>query len=455
MKTIVLGAGQVGEQICRYLSREDCDVTVVDTNYNFVRRISEHLNLTGIVGHAADPSVLKNAGVNQAHLLVAVTSSDETNIVACLVARNLGSGARTIARLRNQNFLEGVMQEHGGPIDTVINPEREVAEAAVRLLDSPSLFDRRNILGNSAVLAGIRLSKNCPLLNTPLRQMSELFTDLAAVVVGYRRSGSLVAAASDDQLFAGDEVYVCMGKDDLERTLHLFGKESVPCSRLIIVGAGKVGIEISTLLDRQSRRTSVKFIEIDRKRAEFAAEFLERRVILNGDGLNREILEEAGINAADAILAVTQDDKTNLLVATRAKRLSESLTAVSLVNEPFLAPLIDQLSIDSMIDPRDTTVSSILPHIRMKQITRVGFIGDSEAELVEATIGAGSRISGKTIKNAGLTEGVMVGAVRKGDQVVKIQPDTRMREGDSVAFFALAGDVPELLNLLRPDEQSN
>ena len=454
MKTIVLGAGQVGEQICRYLSREDCDISVVDTNYGHVRRISERLNLTGIVGHAADPTVLKNAGIANAQLLVAVTSADETNIVACLVARNLGSRARTIARLRNQNFLAGVMQEHGGPIDTVINPEREVAEAAVRLLDSPSLFDRRNILGNCAVLAGMRLSENCSLLNTPLRQMSELFTDLAAVVVGFRRAGNLVVAASDDQLFADDEIYVCMGSGDLERTLRLFGKERVPCSRLIIVGAGRVGMEISKQLDRQSHRTSVKFIELNRERAEFAAESLERRVILNGDGLNREILEEAGINSADAILAVTQDDKTNLLVATRAKRISDRLTAVSLVNEPFLAPLINQLSIDSMIDPRDTTVSSILPHIRMNQITRVGFIGDSEAELVEATIAAGARIAGKMIRNAGLPEGVMVGAVSKGDSVVKIRPDTRLREGDSVAFFALTDDVPELLDLLRSDEQT-
>ena len=223
-----------------------------------------------------------------------------------------------------------------------------------------------------------------PLLNTPLRQMSELFTDLAAVVVGYRRDGNLVAAAPDDQLFAGDEVYVCAETSELERTMSLFGKERVPCSKLIIVGAGRVGTEISRQLDRLPRRTGVKLIEMDRKRAELAAENLGRRVILNGDGLNREILEEAGIASADAILAVTQDDKTNLLVATRAKRMSEKLTAVSLVNEPSLAPLINQLSIDAMIDPRDTTVSSILPRIRMKQITRVGFIGDSEAELVES-----------------------------------------------------------------------
>ena len=452
MKTVVLGAGQVGGQICRYLSREDCDVTVVDTNFAFVKQLSERLNLTGIFGHAADPTVLKNAGIEDADLLVAVTSSDEINIVACLVARNLGSDARTIARLRNQNFLEGVMQDRGGPIDTVINPEREVAEAAVRLLDSPSLFDRRNILGNSAVFAGLRLNERCSLLHTPLRQMSELFTDLPAVVVGYRRHGSLVVAAPDDQLFDGDEVYVCIGKGDLERTLHLFGKERIPCSRLIIVGAGRVGIEVARQLDELPRKTRVNFIEINKERAEFAAENLERRVILNGDGLNREILEEAGIHSTDAILAVTQDDKTNLLVATRAKRLSESLVAVSLVNEPFLAPLISQLSIDSMIDPRDTTVSSILPHIRMNQVSRVGFIGDSEAELVEATISADARIKGRTLRNSGLPEGVIVGAIRKGDAVVKIQPDTRLQEGDSVAFFAIASDVPELLELLRSDE---
>ncbi len=452
MKIIVLGAGQVGQQICSYLSREDCEVAVVDTDYVPVRQIAERLNQTGIVGHAADPSSLKNAGIMDAQLLVAVTSADETNIVACLIARNLGSRARTIARLRNQNFMEGVMSATGGPIDTVINPEREVAEAAVRLLDTPSLFDRRNILGNTAILAGLRLERNCPLLNTPLRQMSELFTDFTAVVVGYRRNGSLVVAASDDQLFAGDEVYVCMERKDLERTLRLFDMEGTPCSRLVIVGAGRVGIEIARQLDGLPRRTSVKLIEVNKHRAEYAAETLERRVILYGDGLSSEILEEAGIASAHAVLAVTQDDKTNLLVATRAKQMSGSVAAVSLVNEPSLAPMINQLSIDAMIDPRDTTVSSILPHIRMGQVTRVGFLGDSEAELVEATIGADARIAGKTIRNAGLPEGVMVGAIRRKDEILRTRPDTRLREGDSVAFFALSGDVQELLELLRSDE---
>ncbi len=452
MRAIVLGAGQVGGQICRYLSREDCDVTVVDEDYGRVRRLAENLNLTGVGGHAADPSVLHNAGVEDGELLVAVTSSDETNIVASLVARNLGCRGRTVARLRRQNYRASVMSDVGGPIDTVINPEREVAETAVRLLGSPSLFDRRNILDDSAILAGMRLDRNCSLLNTPLRQMSELFTGLAAVVVGYRRGGILGVAAPDDQLFAGDEVYVCIGKKDLARTLHLFGKEQKPCSRLIIVGAGRVGIEVARQLDKTPHRPRVKFIELDRKRAEYAAEILEKKVILNGDGLDQEVLAEAGINSSDAVLAVTQDDKTNLLVATRAKRLTESLTAISLVAEPFLAPLVRHLNIDSMIDPRDTTVSSILPHIRMKSVTRVGFVGESEAELIEATISAGSQINGKSIRKAGLPEGVMVGAIRKDDDMVKVQPDTRFHTGDVVAFFAMTKDVASLLELLQSDE---
>ena len=451
MKTIVLGAGQVGGQICRYLSRENCDVTVVDTDGVRVKQLMEQLNLAGIAGHAADPAILKMAGVEQADLLVAVTLADEANIVACLVARTLGSKARTIARLRNQNFLDGVIKEQGGPIDTVINPEREVAEAAVRLLDSPSLFDRRNILEDSAVLAGIRLNDDCPLLNTTLRQMSDLFQGLMAVVVGFRRHGTLVVATSDDQLFAGDEVYVCIARGDLERTLHLFGMSKDPCSRLILVGAGRVGMEIARQIDRLPRRTSVKLIEVNKNRAEFAAENLENRVILWGDGLNKEVLEEAGVGSAHAVLTVTQDDKTNILAACRAKQLSPSLTAISLINEASLTPLINKLSIDAMIDPRDTTVSSVLPHIRMKPVTRVGFIDDSQAELVEATIVAEAPVGRTSIRDSELPEGVMIGAIKRGGEVIWPDPDTSLKANDQVAFFALTEDVPKLLGLLRPD----
>ena len=210
-------------------------------------------------------------------------------------------------------------------------------------------------------------------------------------------------------------------------------------------------MEIARQIDRLPRRTSVKLIEVNKNRAEFAAENLENRVILWGDGLNKEVLEEAGVGSAHAVLTVTQDDKTNILAACRAKQLSPSLTAISLINEASLTPLINKLSIDAMIDPRDTTVSSVLPHIRMKPVTRVGFIDDSQAVLVEATIVAEAPVGRRSIRDSELPEGVMIGAIKRGGEVIWPDPDTSLKANDQVAFFALTEDVPELLGLLRPD----
>jgi trk system potassium uptake protein TrkA len=452
MKVIICGAGQVGWQIARHLSGENNDVTVVDFNADLVRRATDTLDVQGIVGFASYPDVLARAGARDADMIIAATHSDEVNMVTCQVAHSVFSIPRKIARLRSQSYLDAIYadlyrRDHL-PIDVVISPEREVAEAALQRLAAPATFDTESFMGGKAQLLGIVLEDDCPVLNTPLRQLSELFSTLRAIVVGVRREERLFAPDPNDQLFAGDRIYVFSHTEDLNRTLEIFGKTTRKQDRIVIVGGGNVGLGVARALEARTDRMRAKIIEKNRPRAERAADGLERTIVLNGDGMDMDILMEAGIDRADAVLAVTDDDKTNLLVAVRAKQAGCPM-AIALVNDPTLVPLMGALDIDAFINPRATTVSSILRHIRHGRVRAIYSIGDAEAELIEAQVLSTSPLAGRLIRDTEFPEGVLVGAVMKGDKVFKPTGDLRMEEGDVIALFSMAKDVPEVERLLQ------
>ncbi|MGA0776620.1 MAG: Trk system potassium transporter TrkA [Gemmobacter sp.] len=452
MKIIICGAGQVGWQIARQLAGEKNDVTVVDQNPDLVRRASEILDVQGIVGFASHPDVLEKAGARDADMLIAATHSDEVNMVTCQVAHSIFSVPRKIARLRAQSYLEAMhadlyRRDHL-PIDVVISPEREVAEAALQRIAAPTTFDSEAFLGGRAQLLGIALDAECPVLNTPLRQLSDLFSTLRAIVVGVRREGRLFAPEPGAQLFAEDRIYVCAHSDDVGRTLGIFGKAAQKQERVIVVGGGNVGLAVAQRLERRTDRVRVRLIERNRARAEAAADALERTIVLNGDGMDSDLLAEADVERADAVLAVTDDDKTNLLVSVRAKQAGCKMS-IALVNDPTLVPLMEVLDIDAYINPRATTVSSILRHIRHGRVRAIYSIGDSEAEIIEATVLSTSPIAGRLVREIDFPGGVLVGAVMKGKEVVKPNGDLRIEEGDVVLLFALSADVPEVERLLQ------
>ena len=453
MKVIICGAGRVGWQIARHLSGEKNDVTVVDSNADLVRRASETLDVQGVAGFASYPDVLEKAGARDADMIIAATHSDEVNMVTCQVAHSIFSVPRKIARLRSQSYLDAIYSDlyrrDHLPIDVVISPEREVAEAALQRLAAPAAFDTESFMNGRAQLLGIALTEECPVLMTPLRQLNELFPTLRAIVVGVRRDeGKLFAPSPMDILMAGDRIYVFTHIEDVNRTLEAFGKRTKKQERLIIIGGGNVGLAVARALEARTDRIRAKIIERSRSRAEFAADNLTRTIVLNGDGMDMDILAEAAIERADAVLAVTDDDKTNLLAAVRAKQAGCPM-AIALVNDPTLAPLMGALDIDAYINPRATTVSSILRHIRHGKVRAVYSIGDAEAELVEAQVLATSPLAGKLVRDVDFPEGVLVGAVMKGDRVMKPAGDLRIEAGDVIALFTMAGDRPEVERLLQ------
>ena len=452
MKVIICGAGQVGWQIARHLSGEKNDVTIVDSNADLVRRATETLDVQGLAGFASYPDVLDKAGARDADMIIAATYSDEVNMVTCQVAHSIFDIPRKVARLRSQSYLDAIYSDlyrrDHMPIDVVISPEREVAAAALKRLSAAAAFDTETFLDAKAQLLGLRLDEHCPVTNTPLRQLTDLFSSLRILVVGIRRKAVLFAPESGDQLFANDEVYVMCHVDDSTRALEVFGKSQGKQDRVVLIGGGHVGLSIAKSLERQTIRTRAKVIEKNRKVAELAANELEKTIVLNGDGLDTRLLEEANVSKSDVILAVTDDDKTNMLAAVRAKTLG-CPRSVALVNDPSLVPLISAMSIDAYINPRTTTVSSILRHIRHGRVKGVYSIGDAEAEIIEAQVLSTSPICSQKIRDIDFPEGVLVGAVLKADKLEMPTGSTRVDEGDVIALFVLSKDVQEVERLLQ------
>ena len=453
MKIIICGAGQVGGQIARHLAREEGanQVTVIDKDAGLIRRITDAYDVNGIAGFASHPDVLERAGARDADMIIAATQSDEVNMVVCQVANSIFSVPRKIARLRAPAYLNAIYsdlyrQDHM-PIDVVISPEFSVADAVMQRLAAPAAFDIEGFLDNKAQLVGISLDGACAVLNTPLRQLSELFSTLRAVVVGVRRGERLFVPEAADQLYAEDQVYVMTATEDLPRVMEIFGKTHVDVARVLIIGAGNIGLHVAQSLEAR-KGSRLKIIERSRARAEEAADALKRTVVLNGDGLDLEILEEANVSGMDAMLALTDDDKTNILACVRAKTEGAKLV-VALVNDASLIGLIAPMGIDAYVNPRSTTVSSILRYVRHGRIRAIYSIGDAEAEVIEAQVLGTSAIAGRMVRDSELPEATIIGLIRKGDKVLVPKGDTRLAEGDVLTIFAMRDQVAEVERLFQ------
>jgi trk system potassium uptake protein TrkA len=450
MRVIVCGAGQVGYSIARHLAAENVDVMVIDQSEELTQRISDQLEVRAITGYASHPDVLERAGAAEADMMIAVTFADEVNMIACQVAHALFNIPTKIARIRAQSYLKaewgGLFNRENLPIDHVISPEIEVARAIGRRLEMFGAFDMIPFAEDRIRVVGVRLPANCPVVDTPLRQLNALFPDLHITIMGILRGDTAISPTSDDQLTIGDEVYFAADRGHIERAIVAFGFEPEQTRRVVVLGGGNIGLFLARELEASRKSVRVSMIETRRARAEQLAEMLGETVVIAGDALDRDILVEANAREAEAVIAVTNDDSVNVLASLLCKR-EGTHRAIALVNNPSYGSLVGPLGIDATVSPRSTTVSSILQHIRRGRIRKVYTIRDGLAEIVEAEALETSPLVGRPLRDVVLPDGLVIGAIARGKTILMARGDTVIQKGDRVVLFALADAVKQVEKL--------
>lgn len=447
MKVIVCGAGQVGSNIARYLASEGNEVTVVDQSQTLIQKIGDTLDATAINGFASHPDVLDQAGAAEADMLIAVTLSDEVNMMACQVAHALFALPTKIARVRSQSYLKPAWQKlfarDALPIDVIISPEIEVARGIERRLQVPGAFDMIPFADGKVRVIGVRCGPGCPLVNTPLRQLTTLFPDLRLEVVAILRNDRPIIPDGDDQMLPGDDVYFVVETSHVPRSMAAFGFEEMEARRIVIIGGGNIGLSLAEELEHRHPGATVRIIELDLKRAEVISQRLSHAVVLHGDGVDPEILEEASVGNAETVVAVTNDDEANILASLLAKRHGAQ-RAITLVNKMSYSPLMATLGVDAVVSPRAITVSTILQHVRRGRIRAVHSLRDGFAEVLEAEALETASFVNTPIKDIKLPSGVIIGAVVRGPDVIIPRPNTVIRPKDRVIILAAAGQVKKV-----------
>ena len=451
MRIIICGAGRVGFGIARRLSVENNEVTVVDQSKELVRSIAERLDVRGVIGNGSYPEVLAEAGAREADMIIAVTYSDEVNMIACQVANSLFNVPTKIARIRAAGYLDPRYSDLYGrnhmPIDVIISPEREVSEAIMQRLATPGAFETKSFVDGAVWAVGVKLKDDCPILNSPLRQVASLFPDLKITIVLIKRDEKIWRAHAEDQLSAGDEIYFIADRNDVGRALDIMGKTERRARRVIIIGGGNIGLYVAGGLEKLSNM-KIRLIERDRARAEMIAAELDRTIVLQGDGLDRALLREAGVEDAESVVAVTNNDQVNILASVVAKREGAG-QAMALINDPDYGAISEAVGVDRFVDPRATTISTILQHIRRGRIKGLYSVGDGAAELIDAIALETSPLVNKPLAEAELPEGVMIGAVYRDGKVSMPNSKTVVKPGDRIVLLALKDYVKDVEQMFR------
>jgi len=452
MRVIICGAGQVGAGIAEKLSAESNDVTVIDTSARLVNQIRDTLDVRGFVGHGAHPDILARAGAGEADMIVAVTLYDEINMVACQVAHSLFKVPTKVARVRAQTYLakhyRDLFSREHLPIDVIISPEVEVGEMVLRRLAQPGAIETIPFANDKVTVLGIACGDDCPVIDTPLRQLTELFPDLTATVVGILRNDSLFVPRSADQMMAGDIVYVMTSTERVKRTLTIFGKEEQTGSRILIAGGGNIGLYVAEHLEHLSGRAKIKIIERDHSRAVEIAERLDRTVVLNGSAMDAAILQEADIAEVDTMVALTNDDKVNILSCVMARKLGARRN-LCLLNDAAFPPLAGTMGIDAVINPRSVTISRILQHVRRGRIQTVHTIQDGAAEVIEAEALETSPLVGQPLRSLDLPGGIRIGTIVHNGEVITPTGTSQIAPGDKFIIFATADQIPKVEQMAR------
>ena len=459
MNIIICGAGRVGFTIAKILSEQNHSITVIDQSSEDIQKIDDTLDVKGIVGKATYPSILEKANASEADMIIAVTRNDEINMLICQIAFSIFKVPKKIARIRSQDYLNPkfttVYNKENLPIDVIISPEIEIAKSLQRKLEAPGALDNVPFADNKIRLLEILINKTCPLINIKLNELTKKFPTLNANIMGVIRNDKFIILKKNDVMLEEDKVYVIISAPQMQETLNAFGHNEKISNKILIIGGGNIGFNLAKNIEESFDSARVKIIEKNKERAEFIANELNDTIVINGNGLEEEVLLESNLDEAETVLALTNDDEDNLMVSvlvekfTKDKDASDNKRTMALINKPNYSLLQSSLKIDDLIDPRMNTVSSILKHIHKGTIENAYSILNGEYEVIEAEIIETSELINKELKNSNLPDEIRIGAVLRGDEIIIPRSNFIFKKEDIVVFLAKKDFLSVVENMFR------
>jgi trk system potassium uptake protein len=453
MNIIVCGAGKVGFTIAKQLSEQNHSITVIDQSSEDIQKINDALDVKAIVGKATYPSILEKANASDADMIIAVTRNDEINMLICQIAYSIFNVQKKIARIRSQDYLNPkfskVYSKENLPIDVIISPEIEIAKSLQRKLEAPGALDNVPFADNKIRLLEILVNESCPLIEIKLKDLTKKFPKLEANILGVIRNDKFIILKKNDVLKKDDKAYVIINSLQMQLTLSAFGHNEKISNKILIIGGGNIGFNLAKNIEDSFESTRVKIIEKNKDRAEFIANELNNSIIINGNGLDEDVLSEANLDEVETVLALTNDDEDNLMVSVLVEKFSKDKRTMALINKPNYSLLQSSLKIDDLIDPRMNTVSSILKHIHKGSIETAYSILNGAYEVIEAEIIETSELINKELKNCNLDDEIRIGAILRGEDIIIPRSDFIFKKDDVVVFLAKTDQLPVVENMFR------
>ena len=439
MYIIILGAGQVGSSVAESLSSEANDITLVDSNAELLSDLSDRHDIQTVVGHASHPDILIKAGIRDADMLIAVTNSDETNIVACQIAHSLFHTPTKIARVRSQEYLKykELFDNSALPIDVLISPEQLVAEHVQRLIEYPGALQVLDFAGGKARLVGVKAYYGGPLVGHEISDLRKHMPGVDSRVAAIFRRGKGIVPDGHQVIEADDEVFFIAAKKDIRAVMSELRKLDKPIKRIMLAGGGNIGKRLAQALEN---KYSVKILDHNARRTEELSCDLNNTIVLLGDTADEDLLLEENIDQMDVFCALTNDDEANILSSMLAKRLG-ARKVMSLINRHAYVDLMEsEGTIDVAISPQQITISGLLAHVRRGDVVAVHSLRRGAAEAIEAIAhgdSANSKVVGKSVEQIKLPKGTTIGAIIRGDEVIMAHHDVVIENEDHLILFLL------------------
>jgi trk system potassium uptake protein TrkA len=447
LKILIVGAGEVGYHIASRLAFEHKDVVVVDTSAEALRRVSEDLDVQAVVGSGSSPVTLEEAGVREAEIMLAVTDSDEANLVACLMADTLSPSTKKMARLRSGHFdaYQDLFRDHAPHIDTIINPDVEVVHTIERLMQLPGAVDVAEFADGRLKFVGVYLEPTSRLAGVRLDELPRLVPEGRPLIAAVVREEELIIPRGKDRLKAGDLIYFISEEKKLHDTLAVFDKQGAPAKRILIVGGGRSGLRLATALEKKP--VACKIIERRPERCAELADKLDRTLVLCGDGSDQRLLLEENVGEMDLVVTMTRDEETNILTSLLSKRLGarKSITRISKFS---YFPLMSTIGLEQVVSPRLSAINTILQHIRRGKILSAIAIKGEAGEVMEAVAMETSAIVSKPLKKLRFPKGAILAGIIRGEEIIIPSGDSLVQPGDRTIIFARRDAVPGVEKLL-------